>query len=76
VLDRAEHWLGSWQAPAVRVLTAGLVNPRGMVGKQVRQALVDASLGVNGQLWEIAAQILARAGFCLALWVTWAAVLH
>ena len=76
VLDRAEHWLGSWQAPAVRVLTAGLVNPRGIVGRQVRQALVDASLSVNGQLWEISAQILARAGFCLALWVTWAAALR
>lgn len=76
VLDRAEHWLGSWQAPAVRVLTAGLVNPRRIVGEQVRLALVDASLSVNGQLWELAIQILARAAFCFALWATWAAALR
>ncbi|HEX4609492.1 MAG TPA: hypothetical protein VH092_14940, partial [Urbifossiella sp.] len=38
VLDRAEHWLVTWKAPAVRVLTAGLVNPRRVVGEQVRQA--------------------------------------
>lgn len=49
VLDRTEHWLGSWQAPAVRVLTAGLVHPRRIVGEQVRRALVDASLAVNGR---------------------------
>src|SRR5688500_8507266 len=35
VLDRAEHWLGSWQAPAVRVLTLGLIHPRRIVGEQV-----------------------------------------
>src|SRR5918998_1702301 len=35
VLDRAEHWLGSWKAPAVRILTFGLVHPRRMVGEQV-----------------------------------------
>src|SRR5438045_1508917 len=28
VLDRAEHWLESWTAPAVRVLTASLIHPR------------------------------------------------
>jgi hypothetical protein len=76
VLDRAEHWLGSWHAPAVRVLTAGLINPRGLVGEQVRQALVDASLSVNGALWVMSAQIVARAAFCLALWLTWAVALR
>lgn len=76
VLDRAEYWLGSWQAPAVRFLTAGFVNPRRIVGEQVRQALVDASLSANGQLWEMSGQILARAAVCLALWVTWAAALR
>jgi hypothetical protein len=71
-LDRAEHWLGSWQAPAVRFLTAGLIHPRRIVGEQVREALVEASLAVNGQLWELSAQIVARAAFCLTLWLTWA----
>ncbi len=76
VLDRAEHWLGSWQAPAVRVLTFGLVHPRRIVDEQVRQALVDGSLAVNGQLWATSVQILARVAFGLALWVTWAAALR
>jgi hypothetical protein len=76
VLDRAEHWLVSWHAPAVRVLTAGLVNPRRIVGEQVRQALVDASLVVNGELWALSVQIVARAAVCLVLWLTWAAALR
>src|SRR3954468_15026428 len=32
---RAEHWLGSWKAPAVRVLSFGLIHPRRIVGEQV-----------------------------------------
>lgn len=72
VLDRAEHWLGSWKAPAVRFLTFGLVHPRRIVGEQVRQALVEASLAANGQLWAMSLQIAVRFAFGLALWVTWA----
>ena len=72
VLDRAEHWLGSWKAPAVRVLTFGLIHPRRLVGEQVRAALVDASLAVNGQLWAMSLQVVTRFAFGLALWVTWA----
>src|SRR4051794_9329553 len=71
VLDRAEHWLGSWQAPTIRFLTFGLVHPRRIVGEQVHAALVDAGLAVNGQLWVMSLQILARAAFGLALWTTW-----
>jgi hypothetical protein len=76
VLDRAEHWLGSWKAPAVRVLTLGLVHPRRIVGEQVRVALVDAGLAVNGQLWAMSLQVAARFAFGLALWVTWAAAVR
>jgi len=76
VLDRAEHWLGSWKAPAVRVLTLGLIHPRRIVGEQVRLALVDASLAVNGQLWAVSLQIVARFAFGLTLWVTWAVALR
>ncbi len=72
VLDRAEHWLGSWKAPAVRFMTFGLVHPRRIVGEQVRQALVEASLAANGQLWAMSLQIAVRFAFGLALWVTWA----
>ena len=76
VLDRAEHWLRSWKAPAVRFLTAGLIHPRRIVGEEVRQALVEASLGVNGQLWAWSLQIVARFAFGFALWVTWAVALR
>src|SRR3954468_22767506 len=76
LLDRAEHWLGSWKAPAVRFLTAGLIHPRRIVGEQVRQSLVRASLTVHGHLWALSLQIAARLAFGLALWVTWAAALR
>jgi hypothetical protein len=76
VLDRAEHWLGSWHAPTVRVLTFGLIHPRRIVGEQVRVALVEASLAVNGELWAMSLQIAARFAFGLALWVTWAGALR
>lgn len=76
VLDRAEHWLTSWKAPAIRFLTAGLIHPRRIVGEQVRQALVEASLKVNGQFRVMSIQIVARAAFCLALWATWAIALR
>jgi hypothetical protein len=72
-LDRAEHWLVSWKAPAVRFLTLGLVHPRRVVGEQVRQALVEASIGLNGQLWALSLQIVMRIAFGLSLWLTWAA---
>jgi hypothetical protein len=75
-LDRAEHWLSSWKAPAIRFLTAGLINPRRIVGEQVRQALVKVTLDANGQLWELSVQIAARFAFGLALWATWAAALR
>ena len=76
VLDRAEHWLGSWKAPAVRVLTFGLIHPRRIAGEQIRLALVDACLAANGQLWAMSLQVVARFAFGLALWVTWAAAVR
>ena len=76
LLDRAEHWLGSWKAPTVRVLSLGLIHPRRIVGEQVRVALVEASLAANGELWAMSLQVLARFAFGLALWVTWAIALR
>jgi hypothetical protein len=76
LLDRAEHWLGSWKAPAVRVLSLGLIHPRRIVDEQVRVALVEASLAANGELWAMSLQVLARFAFGLALWVTWAVALR
>ncbi|HKI36641.1 MAG TPA: hypothetical protein VKA46_32600 [Gemmataceae bacterium] len=75
-LDRAEHWLQTWKAPALRVLTFGLINPRKLVNEQLRQALVDASLAVNGQMWRWSLQIGMRLAFGLALWSTWAVAVH
>ena len=71
-LDKAEHWLQTWKAPVVRVLTFGFVNPRKIVNDQVREALVKASLIVNGQMWRWSLQIGMRLAFGLALWITWA----
>jgi hypothetical protein len=75
-LDKAEHWLQSWQAPAVRFVTFGLINPRKIVNEQVREALVKASLIVNGQMWRWSLQIGMRLAFGLTLWITWALALR
>ena len=70
-LDKAEHWLHSWHAPALRFITLGLINPRKIVNEQVLESLVKASLVVNGQMWRWSLQIVMRAAFGLALWTTW-----
>ena len=75
-LDRAEHWLQSWKAPAVHFITLGLVNPRKIVNEQVEEALVKASLVVNGQMWSWSRQIVMRLAFGLALWLTWGLVVR
>ena len=75
ILDRAEHWLETWKAPALRILTLGLINPRRVVGEQVRSALVEASLAANGALWGTSLQVLARFVFGLVLWASWTVTL-
>ena len=75
-LDKAEHWLQSWNAPALRFVTFGLINPRKIVNEQVQEALVKASLIVNGQMWRWSLQIGMRLAFGLALWITWALALR
>lgn len=37
-LDRAEHWLQTWKAPALRVLSFGFINPRKVVNEHVQTA--------------------------------------
>jgi hypothetical protein len=69
--DRAEHWLGTWKAPAVRFLTFGYINPRKMVNDQVRTALIKANEIVNGQFWLWAFQFAVRLAFGLAIWIAW-----
>ena len=75
-LDKAEHWLQSWQAPVLRFVTLGLINPRKVVNAQVLDAITNASLAVNGQMWRWSLQIGMRATFSLALWMTWAILLR
>ena len=75
-LDKAEHWLQSWKAPALRWVTLGLINPRKIVNEQIREALVKASLIVNGQMWRWSLQIGMRLTFGLALWFSWALALR
>lgn len=71
-LERAEYWLNSWAAPALRILTFGFLNPRGMVHEEVRKSLIDAAAVVNQAMWLWALQIGFRLAFGLSLWLTWA----
>jgi hypothetical protein len=70
--DQAEHWLCSWHAPAVRMLSLGYVNPRRMVHDEVRTALVAASNLLNRSLYWTCVQMGLRVLFGLGLWITWA----
>jgi hypothetical protein len=70
--DQAEHWLRSWHAPAVRVLSLGYVHPRRMVHDEVRTALVSASDLLNRSLYWTCVQMGLRVLFGLGLWLTWA----
>jgi hypothetical protein len=70
-LDQAEYWLGSWVAPTLRVLTFGFVNPRKIVGEEVRKSLAQASMALNKMMWRWALQTGARMAFGLSIWITW-----
>ncbi len=70
--DQAEHWLTSWHAPAVRILTFGIIHPRRMVHEEVRKALVAASALINRSLYWVSFQMGLRVAFGLTLWLTWA----
>jgi hypothetical protein len=70
--DQAEHWLKTWKAPVVKIVTFGMVNPRQMVAVEVHKAMLDATELVNRSLWWTSAQTAARVAFGLSLWVTWA----
>jgi hypothetical protein len=70
-LDQAEYWLKSWTAPVVRVITFGFINPRKMVGVEIRKALLAASRQLNLSLWWLSLQVSLRIGFGAALWLTY-----
>jgi hypothetical protein len=70
-LDEAEHWLTSWKAPMVRVLTFGIINPRKIVGEEVRKAMEEGRGLLRRNLWWLSAQALLRVLFGLSLWICW-----
>lgn len=70
--DQAEYWLRSWTAPVVRVLSLGYINPRRIVGVEVRKALEQASQALNVTLWWTSIQTGLRILYGLALWLTYA----
>ena len=74
--DKAESWLKSWMAPAVRLITFGFVNPRKIVGAEVQQVLIDANWIVIGGMWRTSLRIGMQLAFGLSLWLTWAFALR
>lgn len=75
-LDKAESWLKSWMAPALRVVTFGFVNPRKIVGTEVQRLLVDANWIVIGGMWRMSLRVGMQLAFGLSLWLTWAFALR
>src|SRR5262249_17544170 len=70
-LDQAEYWLKSWTAPVVRGVSFGFINPRKMVGVEIRKALVAASRQLNLSLWWMSLQVSLRIGFGAVLWLAY-----
>jgi hypothetical protein len=70
--DQAEHWLRSWQAPVVRAVTFGFINPRRMVNDEVQKALVAAGDLIERSLYLTSLQMGLRVAYGLSLWLTWA----
>ena len=71
-LDKAEHWLTSWKAPVVRILTLGYVNPRRMVSEEVEKAMTSLSDLMNRNFQWMALQLALRVLFGVTLWTSWA----
>lgn len=69
--DQAEHWLKSWTAPAIRVVTLGFIHPRKQVRVEVRKALVTASAQLNTALWWSSLPVSVRIAFGSSLWLTY-----
>lgn len=70
-LDQAEHWLGSWKAPVVRVVTLGYINPTKIVHEEVRKGLNSLGGLVSWCAWWASAQMMCRMAFGLTIWLMW-----
>jgi hypothetical protein len=75
-LDKAESWLKSWMAPAVRLVTLGFINPRKIVGVEVEKALVEANWIMMGGMRRTSLRVGMQLAFGLSLWLTWAFALR
>jgi hypothetical protein len=75
-LDRAESWLESWMAPALRIVSFGFFNPRKMVGTELQKGLVKANWIMVGGMRRSSLRIGAQLAFGLFLWLTWAFALR
>lgn len=71
-LDYAEHWLGSWKTPAIRLVTLGYVNPQRIVDTQVRKGLEQLGQTVSWASWWVSVQVGLRVAFGLTIWLVWA----
>jgi hypothetical protein len=70
-LDYAEKWLG-WRGRAVRVATAGVVNPTKIVDAEVRKGLEYLGQTASWAMWWTSAQSVLRVTFGLLVWLLWA----
>jgi hypothetical protein len=70
-LDQAEHWLGSWKSPLVRVVTLGFVNPQKIVHEEVRKGLSNLGELVSWAAWWASVQMACRMAFGLTIWLIW-----
>jgi len=73
-LDDAEHWLGTWKARLVSVLTLGFIRPRRIVFTEVEKAVMMGRDLLQRSLWWMSMQYGFRIAFGLALWGTWVAL--
>jgi hypothetical protein len=71
-LDQAEHWLGSWKTPVLRVITLGYVNPQKIVHEEVRKGLTSLGELVSWAAWWASVQMACRFAFGLTIWLLWA----
>ncbi len=70
---RAESWLGTWKASAVKAATFGYVNPRQMVQAEVQKALATGNDIIRTLLWWTALQTGMRVAVGSTLWIIWVA---
>jgi hypothetical protein len=71
-LDQAEHWLGTWKTPAIRLATLGYVNPQRIVDAEVKKGLEQLGAAVSWASWWVSVQVALRVAFGTTIWLVWA----